>query len=109
ASVPKSAFFIPPGINEKDNDVNDQLIVEIYPNPCSSVARLRLTNNDQRYLISDLYSISGKRIRELVNEVMPAGAHEVEIDVGDLPAGVYFIRFQTGQQVATKKLIVVRQ
>ncbi len=81
--------------------------LRVFPNPCSGAARLRYLISDSGYLISDLYSISGMKIRELVNEMMPAGEHEIEMDVSDLPDGVYFVRVQAGQEVAVKKLLVV--
>jgi hypothetical protein len=81
--------------------------LRVFPNPCSSAVRLRLTNNDYRLTISDLYTISGKKIRELINEVLPAGEHEVELNVNDLPNGLYMIRVRSGNRVEYKKLLVV--
>ncbi len=94
----------------------------LYPNPCSSVARLRYLIHDpstefilskaevlgtgSRYLICDLYSISGRKIRIIMEEEKLPGEHEIEVDVSDLPAGVYFVRLQAGGQIVTKKLIV---
>ncbi len=88
-------------------EIYSENLVQIYPNPCSSTARLRLTNHEQRYLISDLYMISGERIKRLVNEVVPAGIHEIEIDMSDLPAGMYYIRVQAGEQVGVGKIVKI--
>jgi len=34
------------------------------------------------------------------------GVHEKDIDVSALPAGVYFVRIQAGEENAVRKLIV---
>ncbi|MEA3477352.1 MAG: T9SS type A sorting domain-containing protein [Bacteroidota bacterium] len=122
----------PQGAEEIEEEMID---FEVYPNPCSGTVFLRLTNNDYRLTnndyrltnndyrltnndyrltnndyrltIFDLYEISGRKIRELVNEVVPAGVHEVEIDVSDLPDGVYFVRVRAGSEVAVAKLLLV--
>jgi len=84
--------------------IRDQ--INIFPNPCSGTVFLRLTNNDYRLTISDLYTISGKKIRELVHEVVPAGVHEIEIHVSELPAGIYFIKVQSENNYSIRKLII---
>jgi len=61
--------------------------------------------HDIGYLISDLYSIDGRKIRELVNQELPAGNHEIEIDVSDLPAGMYYFRIRAGDKVGGGKMV----
>ncbi len=81
--------------------------LRVSPNPCSDALRLRYLIYDIGYLISDLYMISGKYIKRLVNEIVPAGVHEVDIDVSNLPVGVYIVRMQAGTEVAVAKVLVV--
>ncbi len=83
-----------------------RLKTQVYPNPASETAFLRYRISDTRYLISDLYGIDGRKIREIINQVLPAGEHEFDIDVSDLPAGVYFVRVQAGSDVNVAKLLV---
>jgi len=66
---------------------------------------LRYLIHDIGYLISDLYSIDGRKIRELVNQELPAGNHEIEIDVSDLPAGMYYFRIRAGDKVGGGKMV----
>ncbi len=84
---------------------NNEVIVSIYPNPCADALRLRYLIHDIRYLICDLYSIEGKRIRELIHEVMPAGEHEVVVDMAGIPAGIYYLKLQVGNNVQLKKIV----
>ncbi len=79
--------------------------LEVYPNPCSGTACLRYQISDTRYMIIDLFSISGQKIKRLMNEEKLSGTYEFEIDVSDLPAGVYFCTLKTDGGVETVKMI----
>jgi hypothetical protein len=77
----------------------------IFPNPCSGAVHLRYLIRDSGYLISDLLGISGNKIRELVRQEISPGEYEMEIDVSDLPAGIYFLRLRVGKETVVKKLV----
>ncbi len=81
----------------------------VYPNPCSDAVKIRYRMQDAGYRMIGLFDISGRKIRRIIDEEMMPGEHDIEIDLSGVPAGVYFIRLQAGQQVATRKLIVVKQ
>jgi hypothetical protein len=91
------------GFNKLDNDLGK---FSVYPNPCSGVARLRFLISDSGYLISELYMISGRKVRELINEMAYPGEYEIEVDVSDLPAGIYVVSLQSGNSITTGRLIV---
>ena len=50
--------------------------------------------------------ISGHKICELVSQEVLPGEHEIELDVSNLPDGVYFVRMQTAGSTAVQKLVV---
>jgi len=77
----------------------------IHSNPCSGATHLRFKINDQGLTITDLYQVSGIRIKRLKDEVMIPGTYEIKVDLSGLPAGVYFIRLMAGDQIEMKKLI----
>ena len=78
-----------------------------YPNPTSSITKIRYSLPAGQAGMTELYTISGMQIRELVDAVKMPGLHEIEIDVSDLPGGVYFVRVQAGNEFAIAKLLVV--
>ncbi|MEA3480222.1 MAG: LamG-like jellyroll fold domain-containing protein [Bacteroidota bacterium] len=78
-----------------------------FPNPCTDAVQLHFTFHVSHFASIDLYSISGVRIERLLDEVVMRGTHEFEFDVSALPAGVYFLMLQAGQDIAVRKLIVV--
>jgi hypothetical protein len=51
--------------------------------------------------------ISGVRVKRLLNELRKPGTYEMEIDLSDLPAGMYFVRLHLGNEVITRKLVKI--
>jgi len=88
-------------------EVSDDLIMQIYPNPFSNTLHLRYQISDIRYLICDLYSITGVRIERLLNDEKSPGEYELEIGLGSLPEGIYFIRVQAGDEVSIRKIVKI--
>ena len=89
------------------DDINSDYSLTIHPNPCSESAYLHVTRHASRITSIDLYSISGMKIKQLLEEEIIPGEHEIEIDVSYLPAGIYFIRTQLGSSTIINKLVVL--
>ena len=79
----------------------------LYPNPSSGAMHLRYSISDIRNSKLELYSIDGVLINTLFDGRKQPGEHELEIDVSDLPAGLYFLRVQVGDYYMTEKLVVI--
>jgi len=81
----------------------------ISPNPCSYHLQIKLTIEDIRLTICDLFDVSGRRIRRLVNEEMMTGTYEMDVDLSDLPAGIYFCTLKTNPPagIQTRKIIKI--
>jgi hypothetical protein len=72
----------------------------MYPNPAKDVVTLKLNNIAQANL--SVVDIQGKLIKEqrIYNQT------QVELDVSDLQAGLYFVKLHTGSKALIKKLII---
>jgi len=81
------------------------LEIKLNPNPCSGTTQIQFKINDQQLTILDLYQVSGIRIKRFLNEVMLPGEYEMEVDLSEVPAGVYFCTLQTDDSVETVKVI----
>jgi len=84
-------------------EINSFDSFSISPNPCSGTLHLRYQISD--YLISDLYSISGIHVKRLLNEMKTPGEYEMEVDLSELPPGIYFCTLKTEDNIQTVKLI----
>ncbi|MCL2040825.1 MAG: M6 family metalloprotease domain-containing protein [Bacteroidales bacterium] len=78
--------------------------IAIYPNPTTGL----LTICDMRYAICDvaIFDVLG-RIVGATLAVASDGTHQsqIEMDISYLPTGIYFVKIQTENNVATKKVI----
>lgn len=77
----------------------------ISPNPSSGETHLRYTIYDVGYVMLDLYEISGVKVRSILNEEKVPGTYEMEVDLSDLPEGIYFCVLKTDNGIQTKKII----
>jgi len=84
-----------------------------YPNPFNPVTKIRFTiplsppegGNLVRLQVFDL---SGKLVKTLVENNLKAGEYEVEFDSGGLSSGVYYYRLSTAGYIETKKMVLVK-
>ena len=79
--------------------------IQIYPNPTSGMVILnRGEVPDEGKL--HILNIYGKQMIELIIPRLTSGTEEMEINLSELPAGVYLLKLETTQGVLTQKLIV---
>jgi len=88
-----------------EEDANNSLSIELYPNPSSGLTHLKYQVNAVCITKIDLYTLSGKRVRNLVNEGKIPGEYEIEIDVSDLPAGIYILKAMMEDAVVRQKFV----
>lgn len=55
--------------------------------------------------VSDM---SGKELKILINETMPAGSHTYDFNGSHLPSGVYFIQLKANSQSVVRKIILLK-
>lgn len=79
-----------------------------YPNPFNPATTIRFALPDQATTSLRVYDIVGKEIATLVNENLQAGAYEIRFDASAFASGTYIYRLQAGDQVATRRMILVK-
>ena len=43
-----------------------------------------------------------------LSTVAPVGSYQVRIDLGDLPAGIYYYTLKTGTELQTRRMVLVK-
>ncbi len=85
-------------------------VVGAVPNPVpgtGGVVRVRVAQAGS--LTAEVYNVLGQRVVVLAQDApLAAGTHDLPLNAGGLAAGTYLVRVQSGEQVATKTLTVVR-
>jgi len=81
--------------------------LRIYPNPATTkaTAAVGLPAAARTKLV--LYDVAGRKVKELVNGRLAAGEHEINVEVGALPEGLYLLRLTTDDNAATGRLAVI--
>lgn len=82
-------------------------LLQNYPNPFNPTTVIPFVTDGAGMEIK-IYDALGREIRTLAEGVFPPGRHEVSFDAENLPAGVYYCRFQSGSVQDVKPLVLVK-
>jgi hypothetical protein len=80
----------------------------LYPNPTSGVARMTVRTAEGEALTVRVYDVMGRMVASVVEGARAQGEQAVEVDTRGLAAGVYVVRAEAGNEVATRRLTVLR-
>ena len=100
----------PTAIQTQDNGiVNEFMLGQNYPNPFNPSTTINFSVPKENTLVSlKIYNSIGQEVRTLINQVVPAGNHEVKFDASGLSTGVYFYTLTAGKFVESKKMILMK-
>lgn len=87
---------------DKEFDKKDE--VNLYPNPTDDEINFSL-NLTSRNLQVEIYDITGKRIKNIEYSDINNDQYHNTIDVSKFSKGLYFCKFDTGEEQFTKKFI----
>ncbi len=84
-----------------------------YPNPFNPVTTIAFDIVEAGRVRIDIYDVSGRMVRTLLNESRDPGRHRIEWNGRDnsgstVPSGIYFYRINAGEFTATRKMILLR-
>ncbi len=85
-----------------------------YPNPFNPSTTIEFYISEKTFVTMTIYDISGRRLRRLLDaKNYDAGLHKTQWDGRDdsgnrLASGVYFCRFEAGEKISSRKLILLR-
>ena len=63
----------------------------LFPNPASSQTRMRFSTREHGELCLEIRNFMGQTVKQVFNASLPAGEHEVPIDLSHLDPGIYFV------------------
>lgn len=97
----------PSAAPERPAAVPQSLTLAAFPNPFNSATRVRFAVPRASAVRLALYDILGREVQILTNLDYVAGEHEVLLDGGMLPAGLYVLRLEcAGTATSTKVLLL---
>ncbi len=103
------------GTYEYSNEVEAEVaapnkfeLAQNYPNPFNPSTKIQYSIPVDSKVLLEIYSISGEKVVELVNEFQPTGSYTVEFNAGKLASGTYLYRIVAGNFVQVKKLMLMK-
>ncbi|MEX0600213.1 MAG: T9SS type A sorting domain-containing protein, partial [Rhodothermales bacterium] len=83
-------------------------LAQNYPNPFNPATTIAFTLNRTQDVTLSVYNILGRKVGTLIDGVQPAGTYEVPFDGTDLASGTYLYVLQTENQVAVRKMSLIK-
>ncbi|PCJ86557.1 MAG: hypothetical protein COA57_05980 [Flavobacteriales bacterium] len=90
------------GMDESFN--NEQILV--YPNPSKGIFELKVKNTELRINKIEVYNMLGEMISQEFAPVIIGKNSKLEIDLSAEPKGIYFLKLESDNGVAYKKLVL---
>ncbi|HUV29634.1 MAG TPA: T9SS type A sorting domain-containing protein [Acidobacteriota bacterium] len=84
-----------------------------YPNPFNPATTIEYSLRKRGHVTIDVFNVLGQKVRTLVNREEPAGSYTITWNGTDtngksVATGLYFYRFQAGDHVETKKMLLLK-
>ncbi len=104
----------PTGVDESDVLSSGKFALHSNePNPFNPMTKIAFDLPLQRHVTLSVFDVAGRRVKTLVDGVLPAGRHELswrgQDDSGhDVGSGVYFLRMEAGAFSENVKMTLVR-
>jgi hypothetical protein len=108
ATVYSITFDNPVGI--KDNSLavsGGNKLFQNYPNPVQQTTTISYYLDIAGQTTIELYSLNGKLVKTFLDEWKPQGENNLIVNTGNLKAGVYYYKLQTGNSSKVRKMIVL--
>ena len=92
-----------------ETEINNSFTLnQNYPNPfnSSTIISFELESSDNVEL--SLFDINGRKVKVITNTFLYEGEHSIQLDMNELPSGVYFYTLKNSQNILTKSLTLIK-
>jgi hypothetical protein len=107
-SVVFGATGWPLGIKPISSTVSEFKLNQNYPNPFNPTTKIVFSIPKSDFVDLRIYDILGREVAVLASGYVNAGEYEVEWDAKNLASGMYYYRLKTPDNVAVKKMTLVK-
>jgi thiol-disulfide isomerase/thioredoxin len=78
----------------------------VFPNPVNDNMEIRFSLNETTQMNVAIYNALGQQVQTVATENFPAGDHSLTVNATQLAAGMYFVRFQSGEEQTSRRFMV---
>jgi hypothetical protein len=94
------------GVNERTQPPHD-VAISNFPNPFKESTQISIANA-QSHSSLKIYDALGREVGDLTQQITTSPSSQVIFNAGNLPAGIYYAKLQTGSSVITKSLMLLK-
>ena len=87
-------------------DNNVKFDVNAYPNPAENNATVSFTLANTADVMTSVYDITGREVMSVNNGTLAAGNQKVQLDVTNLPSGIYNVALSIDGEIANVTIMV---
>jgi len=98
----------PVGVKQIGTVVESFRLNQNYPNPFNPVTKIDFSIAKSDYVDLRVYDILGREVKVLLSQFMTPGEYEYEFEAFNLASGMYYYRLKSGENVAVKKMTLVK-
>ncbi len=96
------------GVDEGDLNPTRYWLGQNHPNPFNPITTLKFSLPQETHVTMKLYDATGREVRTLVDDALPAGYHSTVVEARGLASGIYFCRMVADRFVETRKLVLLK-
>ncbi len=105
----KDADFVNYVVGVEDQAIPaDFALRQNYPNPFNPTTTIEYSIPSESFVTLEVFNVLGQSVRSYVNSTQSAGTYKVIFDAAGLSTGMYFYTLRAGNEVVTKKMILVK-
>ena len=96
--------------NQNNNNTipKEFALLQNYPNPFNPTTMIKYEVPKNSHVMMRVYDVSGRLVKEVVNEYKFAGVYYMEFNASSLSSGVYYYKMTSDTFTDTKKLVLVK-
>lgn len=109
---PSSGVGTPGALNTSVEELGarpaELAILQLSPNPFNAAVRVHFKAPDNCEAKINIYDINGRMVGNYLNRPVTSGAHSLNIEMTDQPAGIYLVELDYGSGKISKKALLVK-
>ncbi len=79
-----------------------------YPNPFNPVTNISYDLPEDNFVRIKIFDLSGKPIKDIVDDFHSAGKYTVQFNASDMPSGIYVYKIESGDFIDSKKMLLLK-
>ncbi len=98
----------PNGVYPYKGSSPSSFVLSVHPNPFNSTTTISFNIPTSSTISLEVYNPLGQRVQTLFEGRQQAGTHTANLIATDLPSGLYFVRLEASDQIATQRIMLIK-